>query len=131
LYRDRITEDEIIRDWTLTSQDRMVIAKLNKIYRLWFSIQLCSLKLFGQFFNHTNDLESRIIGYLCKQLDLPIVGTVENPHRDATRTEYKKIIFEHLQFVRFEDALDIFKNWLKTKVAEGFILTGLELRIVQ
>lgn len=122
LLRDRISEDEIIRDWTLGPDDQILISKVNKIYRLWFSIQLCSLKLFGQFFNHPNDLESRIIGYLCKQLDLAIMGTVESPQRDATRTDYKKIIFEHLKFSKFEESIEFFKNWLKSKAAEGFVL---------
>lgn len=122
MSRGKITEDEIIRDWTLGPEDRMVVAKLNKAYRLWFSVQLCSLKLFGQFFNHPNDLDTSILGYLCRQLKLPIVSTVKSPHRDATRTEYKKQIFEYLQFSNFEDAIGIFKTWLRSRIDYGLIL---------
>ena len=123
MYRGKITEDEIVRDWTLSPPDKMLIGKINSAYRLWVSIQICSLRLFGQFFSHPNDLESRIIAYICKQLNLSMTGTVESPQRDATRTEYKKLIFEHLQFVKFEDATIIFRDWLKSKISEGYILT--------
>ena len=96
MYRGKITEDEIVRDWTLSSPDKMLIEKINNAYRLWVSIQICSLRLFGQFFSQPNDLESRIIAYIRKQLNLSMTGTVESPQRDATCTEYKKLIFEHL-----------------------------------
>jgi hypothetical protein len=120
LLRDRISEDDIIRDWSLEDQDKVLLAKITREYRLWFAVQVCSLRSLGQFFNHPNDLESRVIGHLCKQLRLPMTGTVEIPQRDATRTDYKKMIFDHLQFIKLEEAGDLFKNWLENKIAEGF-----------
>ena len=121
MLRDKISEDEIIRDWSLEAQDETLLRKITKEYRLWFAVQVCSLRLLGQFFNHPNDLESRVIGHLCKQLRLPMTGTVESPQRDATRTDYKKMIFDHLQFIKLEEAGDLFKNWLESKIAEGFL----------
>ena len=47
-----------------------------------------------------------VIGHACKSINLPITATVFIPDRDATKTEHKKQIFEHLKFIKFEDALE-------------------------
>lgn len=67
-------------------------------------------------------LPCRIIGYACKTLEIDIIGTVIIPSRDATRTEYKKKIFTHLSFSRFEDAKPLFHDWLENKVKSGVII---------
>lgn len=116
-----LTEDEIIRDWLLNNADKAFVMKFNKNYRLWIYLQMCALKLFGQLLDNPNRLDSQIIGYACKALGLPIVATVNIPDRDATRTEHKKLIFEYLNFSRFEEATEVFHAWLKHKVHTGIM----------
>lgn len=117
--RTALTEDEIIRDWSLNNADNAFVVKFNKSYRLWIYLQLCALRLFGQLLDNPNRLDSQIIGYACKALKLPIVATVNIPDRDATRTEHKKLIFDYLGFSKFEEAVNIFHNWLKQKIHVG------------
>lgn len=117
-----LSEDEIIRDWSLSHSDKIFISKFNKNYRLWLYLQLCALKLFGQLLENPNTLNIQIIGYACKALDLPITATVKIPGRDATRTEHKKQIFEHLNFQRFEESIDQFRDWLDFKTKTGVMV---------
>ncbi|HJO91902.1 MAG TPA: DUF4158 domain-containing protein [Victivallales bacterium] len=66
MYGNKISEEEIIRDWSFSSKDRQLISTINRSNRLWFSIELSGFKLFGQFIENPNELSSSIIGYLCK-----------------------------------------------------------------
>ena len=122
MYGNKISEEEINRDWSFSSKDRQLISTINRSNRLWFSIELSGFKLFGQFIENPNELSSSIIGYLCKQLEIPIVATVDLPYREATKTHHKKLIFEYLNFSKFSNALPVFKSWMKKKIDEGFIL---------
>lgn len=117
-----LSEDEIIRDWSLNQKDKLFIGKFKGQYRLWIYLQICALRLFGQLLENPNTLDSRIIGYACKTLDLSIIGTVDIPSRDATRTEHKKLIFEHLSFLRFDESKKKFHAWLEQKVSVDIII---------
>ncbi|MBA8666544.1 DUF4158 domain-containing protein [Holosporaceae bacterium 'Namur'] len=114
-----LSEDEIIRDWSLSLEDRLFVRNFSNQYRLWVYLQICALRLFGQLLGNPNTLDARIIGYACKSLGLSIIGTVNTPSRDATRTEHKKLIFEYLSFQQFDKSKPIFHNWLKDKVNSG------------
>lgn len=87
------------------------------------AVQLCALKLFGQFINNPNELASEIIAYLCKQISFEITATVAIPQRDNTRTTHKKLIFKRLGFSRFDEACEVFQSWVQTKVDKGIILS--------
>ncbi|STX81622.1 transposase [Legionella busanensis] len=117
-----LSEDEIIRDWSLSAADSIFIKKFKKQYQLWGFLQICALRLFGQLMDNPNTLDTRIIGHACKLLNLDIVGTVDLPRRDATRTDYKKSIFSHLNFKPFNDSKAIFYDWLKQKMQTGMLI---------
>jgi hypothetical protein len=119
----KFSEEEIIRDWTLSQENLSLLSTLNKQYRLWVAVQLCSLKLFGQFVNNPNELASEIIAYLCKQTSSEITATVAIPLRDATKTAHKKLIFKHLGFSSFDGARKVFQLWVQKKVDDGVILS--------
>ncbi len=119
---ESLTEDEIIRDWSLSHDDNTFILKFNKNYRLWIYLQVCSLKLFGELLDNPNTLDSQIIGYACKSINLPMAATVQIPDRDATRTEHKKQIFEHLNFRKFEESISQFYDWIKSKTGNGVMV---------
>ena len=117
-----LSEDEIIRDWSLHTEDLVFVKKFRKQYQLWAYLQVCSLKLFGQLLDNPNTLDTRIIGHACKSLTLDIIGTVGAPDRDATRTDYKKSIFSHLDFKPFNDSKETFYSWLEQKVKSGMLI---------
>lgn len=119
---ESLTEDEIIRDWSLDQNDKTFVRKFNNNYRLWVYLQLCSLRLFGQLLENPNTLNSQVIGHACKALELPIVATVPISDRGSTKTDHKKLIFEHLNFRRFEDSTSIFQSWLKEQSNSGLII---------
>lgn len=117
-----LSEDEIIRDWSLHAQDLEFIKKFRRQYQLWVYLQVCSLKLLGQLLDNPNTLDTRIIGHACKSLKLDIVGTVAVPDRDATITDYKKSIFTHLGFKPFNDTKETFYRWLEQKSLAGMLV---------
>jgi TnpA family transposase len=118
----QLSEDEIIRDWSINDSDKIFISKFNTNYRLWIYLQLCSLRLFGQLLDNPNSLDGQIIGYACRILRIPIVATAEIPTREATKTEHKKQVFEYLGFSKFEESLDIFQSWLQSVINNGYII---------
>jgi hypothetical protein len=91
-----LNEDEIIRDWSVDEKDKSFILDFRGKYQLWVYIQICSLRLFGKLLENPNNLDVSIIGYACKSLDITIVSNINIPHRDSTKTKYKKLIFEYI-----------------------------------
>ena len=51
-----LSEDEIIRDWSLHVEDIVFVKKFRKKYQLWVYLQVCSLKLLGQLLDNPNTL---------------------------------------------------------------------------
>ncbi|VEB36013.1 Transposase and inactivated derivatives, TnpA family [Legionella sainthelensi] len=80
------------------------------------------MRLFGQLLDNPNSLDTRIIGHACKLLGLDIVGTVVLPMRDATKTDYKKSIFSHLNFKPFNESKALFYDWLQQKIQTGMLI---------
>ena len=122
MKQTRLSEDEILRDWSLSGAGLDFVSKFKKQYRLWVYLQLCALRLFGQLLENPNVLDTRIISYACKSLRSEIIATVEIPARDATRTDYKKFIFSHLNFKQFNEAKTHFYRWLNQKVQTGMLV---------
>ena len=77
----RFSDEEMVRDWTLSRRDCQVVNKYRKQYRLGFAIQLCAMRLYGRFLNQLHDLSPRVISYLSSQLDLPPTLTVDVPEQ--------------------------------------------------
>ncbi len=116
-----LNEDEIIRDWSISKRDRNFISKFNRSYRLWIYLQLCALKLFGQLLEDLSSINGQIIAYACQNLQLNPVVTVSAPNRDATRSEHKKLLFEHLKYSKFETSRKLFHDWMLSKASSGMI----------
>ena len=102
----RFSDEEMVRDWTLSRRDCEVVNKYRKQYRLGFAIQLCAMRLYGRFLNQLHDLSPRVISYLSSQLDLPPTLTVEVPEREATVLEHRNNILKYLGFHRFDDKVE-------------------------
>ena len=82
-----LSEDEIVRDWSIGDDDKMFVTKFSSDYQLLIYLQLCSLRLFGELLENPNNIDNRIIAYVCKILQIPIVATVKTPKRRATKAE--------------------------------------------
>jgi len=98
-----LSDEEMARDWTLSEEDRQEIGKYRKNYRLYVSIQICAVRLYGRFLTQIHDVSPRIINYLGGQLALPPSLTVEVPEREATYLEHRQNVLKHLGFQRFDE----------------------------
>ena len=58
------SDEELVRDWTLSEDDRQEVEKYRKSYRLSMAIQICAVRLYGRFLNPIHDLSPRIVDYL-------------------------------------------------------------------
>jgi hypothetical protein len=108
------SDEELARDWTLTEHDLQEIGKYRKNSRLFISVQICSVRLYGRFINEVDVLSPRIVNYLNGQLGLSPSLTIKPPDREATYIEYRKNILGHLGFRKFdgETQTDL-QEWLE------------------
>ena len=116
-----LSEDELIQNWSLNDSDKRFLSKFNLDFRPWVYLQLCSLRLFGQLIDNPNTLDNAIIGYAYKSLNLPITLTVLLPDREATKTEQKKLLFQHLDFKKYDESLKKFHDWIRSEIKKGVI----------
>ncbi|HPO40858.1 MAG TPA: Tn3 family transposase [Bacteroidales bacterium] len=116
------SDEEMARDWTLTEHDLREIGKYRKTSRLFISVQICSVRLYGRFINEVDVLSPRIVNYLNGQLGLSPSITVKLPDREATYIEYRKNILNHLGFRKFDaDAQAVLQEWLERHSGQGVI----------
>tara|TARA_R100000005_G_scaffold96027_1_gene80195 strand:+ start:20978 stop:23911 length:2934 start_codon:yes stop_codon:yes gene_type:complete len=118
----RFSDEEMVRDWTLSRRDCQVVNKYRKQYRLGFAIQLCAMRLYGRFLNQLHDLSPRVISYLSSQLDLPPTLTVDVPEREATLLEHRNNILKYLGFQRFDDKVEAdLDRWIEKHARQGLL----------
>ena len=116
----QFSDEEMVRDWTLSASDTQEIEKYRKNYRLFVAIQLCSVRLYGRFLNQVHDLSPHIINYLGQQLDLPPSLAVEVPERKATYTDHRQNIMIYLGFQKFEEqAQQQLETWIEQQAQLG------------
>ncbi len=58
------SDEEMDRDWTFSEADKKEINRYRTNSRLFISIQLCGVRLYGRFLVEVNDLSPRIVSYL-------------------------------------------------------------------
>ncbi len=120
---NELSEDEIIRDWTLDTTSKKLVDRINKNHRIWFSIQLFAMKRYGRFIENSTELPTPVISHLSKQLSLPLNFMIEKPTRKGTYIEHRKLIFEHLNFKNFDDlSLESLNRWAINMLNQGTIL---------
>ena len=120
------SDEEMARDWTLSSEDRVAIGRAMKVYRLYFALQLCAVRLYGRFLSQVGEISPRIINYLGQQLDLPPSLEAQQPTREATYLEYHKNILAYLGFRKFDDqAKQQLEQLLEEKAHSGYLPNDL------
>ena len=116
------SDEQMVRDWTLSKEDREEVGKYRKSSRLFIAIQICSVRLYGRFLNQVHDLSPHIISYLGQQLALPPSLAIEVPERKATYTDHRQNILKYLEFQKFdEDFQSKLKIWLEQQARLGLL----------
>ncbi len=114
------SDEEMARDWTLSEDDIQEVRKYRKDYRLFFSIQLCAIRLYGRFIGDIHDLSPRILNYLNQQLELPPSLSVQVPEREATYLKHRLRILNFLGFQKYDEAAQSkLENWLEQQAIQG------------
>lgn len=125
----RFSDEQMVRDWTLSEADKEVVNKYRKSTRVFIAIQLCSVRLYGRFLNQVHELSPHIITYLGQQLALPPSLAIEVPERKATYTEHRHNILKHLGFQKFDEAAQTkLETWLEQQAHLGLLPEALFLQ---
>lgn len=120
------SDEELARDWTLSAADLQEIGKYRRTSRLFIAVQTCAVRLYGRFLVDVNDLSSRIISYLIRQIDLPPSLAITVPDREATLIEQRKQILAYLGFSRYDPTIQAALHaWLITQAQKGALPDGL------
>ena len=64
---DEFSDEELARDWTLSSADLKFLASFNRRYRVLNAIHCQSIRLYGRFLNEVDRLAPKIVTYLAQQ----------------------------------------------------------------
>ena len=107
------SDEELIRDWTLSEEDKQELNNYRKFYRTFVALQMCAIRLYGRFINNASVISIKIINYLNQQLDLPPMLSVTPPEREATFSEQRRNILEYLGFTKYDEIIqENLKTWL-------------------
>jgi hypothetical protein len=126
------SDEEMVRDWTLSPSDIAEVAKYRHSFRLFIAIQLCAVRLYGRFLNHVHELSPHIISYLGQQLALPPALVVAVPERKATYTEHRHHIMTYLGFQPFDDQAHAqLEAWIEHEARRGMLPDALFQQVEQ
>jgi hypothetical protein len=83
---DDLSEDDLVRDWSLTPADLVLIAtRRGPDHRRRFALQLCMLRAHGRFLDDYRQAPVKIINHLSRQLGLPPVLALERSNRRGSK----------------------------------------------
>ena len=120
------SNEEMARDWTLSVDDRAVLDRSQKRFRLYGAVQLCAVRLYGRFLDDVRELSPRITNYLNHQLELPPSLAVDVPERRQTRRQYRKAALDYLGFGSFDESAQAdLKGWLDQQARQGALPDAL------
>ncbi|MEM1369036.1 MAG: DUF4158 domain-containing protein [Cyanobacteria bacterium P01_H01_bin.15] len=114
------SDEEMFRDWQLSTEDCHELKKFQKRFRLHLAIQICAVRLYGRLLSRVHDLSPRIASHLRKQLDLPPALKIQTPERKKTYFEQLRNILEYLGFKRFDESTQQDLNaWLHCQAQQN------------
>jgi hypothetical protein len=61
ILSEDFSDEEMVRDWTLSAADKQEIGQYRKNARLWLAIQLCAVRRYGRFLKEVQALSPRIV----------------------------------------------------------------------
>jgi len=116
---EEFTDEEMFRDWQLSSEDRQELKKYQKRFRLHLAIQICSVRLYGRFLAQVDNLSPRIASHLRQQLNLPAALKIHLPDRKKTSVSQLRNILKYLGFRRFDaSAKQELESWLRQQAQQ-------------
>ena len=126
------SDEEMVRDWTLSPSDIAEVAKYRHSFRLFIAIQLCAVRVYGRFLNHVHELSPHIMSYLGQQLAWPPALVVAVPERKATYTEHRHNIMTYLGFQPFDDQAHAqLEAWIEHEAQRGMLPDALFQQVEQ
>lgn len=105
-FTKNFSDEELTRDWTLSFTDIKQIGTITKSYQLYVGLQICAIRLHGNFLDSIQTLSPRVINYLNYQLDLPAEVFADEPVRRATRSDYHGQILTYLDFRKYDKRIE-------------------------
>ena len=123
-----LSEEELVRDWTLSEKDQQMLSQYRKHNRQNIAIQICAIRIFGRMLDSYTNLSPKIINYINQQLKLPPALYVISSEREKTYFEHRKRVFEYLHFSEFNNySKDLLKKWVASQVKKYGIPLADEL----
>jgi hypothetical protein len=93
------SEEELARNWSLSQADNAQVVRCrgdDNCRR--FALQICALRQYGRFLEDYSYVPVRILNHINRQLQLPPALSLQAPERNATETEHRERIREHLGY---------------------------------
>lgn len=128
-FSERFSDEEMVKDWTLSELDLKEINRYRKNARLYIAIQICCVRIYGRFFQRINELSVRVINYLNTQLGLPANLSFDISSRKATHSIHRNNILTYLGFNKFDEPAEKqLQDWLREKAHLGILPDQLFLQ---
>ena len=121
------SDDELAFDWTLSMRDlEFILAHRGPENLCRLAVQLCVLRKYGRFLNSYTHVSPGILGYLCRQLDLPSLAMLHGRGRDNTEGDYQREIAAYLGWHPFDSkATRWLQEWIVDQVAQHLYVDNL------
>src|SRR5688572_25776663 len=98
----RPSEGEVAVEWALSERNgAFVLAHRGPENLCRLAVQLCVLRKHGRFLTTYSHVSPAILGYLCRQLDLPPLAMLPGRGRDNTEGDYQREIAHYLGWQPF------------------------------
>jgi hypothetical protein len=93
---------------------------------LRFAVQLCVLKKHGRFLSDYTRVPPAVLGYLCRQLDIPPLTALTGRARDNTEGDYQREIATYLGWQPYDETVaDRLAAWIAEQVAHHLYVDNL------
>jgi TnpA family transposase len=121
------SDEELAFDWTLSARDLAFILTHRGPENLCrLAVQLCVLRKHGRFLTSYTHVSPGILGYLCRQLDLPPLVTLSGRGRDNTEGDYQREIAAYLGWQPFDPKANSWlQKWIVDQVAQHLYVDNL------
>jgi TnpA family transposase len=121
------SDEELAFDWTLSARDlEFILAHRGPENLCRLAVQLCVLRKYGRFLSHYTHVSPSILGYLCRQLDLPPLTKLPGRGRDNTEGDYQREITTYLGWQPFDPKANRWlQEWIVEQVSQHLYVDNL------
>jgi hypothetical protein len=121
------SDEALAFDWTLSGRDlEFILAHRGPENLCRLAVQLCVLRKHGRFLTSYTYVSPGILGYLCRQLDLPPLAMLSGRGRDNTEGDYQREIAAYLGWQPFDGKANSWlQEWVVDQVAQHLYVDNL------